>query len=175
MDLFSRLHSKFQHTAARRRLGSNYRSNLHTASVSTHSRPKAAGRISRISRISRRFQHTAARRRLALLQKEIFHDYQFQHTAARRRLESTKNTAGQTSEFQHTAARRRLAPPSPCICSTACFNTQPPEGGWTISRVGIVNSILFQHTAARRRLVFDFSQAEFSVQVSTHSRPKAAG
>ncbi len=34
---------------------------------------------------------------------------------------------------------------------------------------------MFQHTAARRRLACDSAQAEQISQVSTHSRPKAAG
>ena len=36
--------------------------------------------------------------------------------------------------------------------TTVCFNTQPPEGGWLLLRVGLV-----------------------LLSVSTHSRPKAAG
>ena len=34
-----------------------------------------------------------------------------------------------------------------------CFNTQPPEGGWTNQVVLILAVNTFQHTAARRRLV----------------------
>ena len=33
--------------------------------------------------------------------------------------------------FQHTAARRRLARPSVRVRQKVCFNTQPPEGGWS--------------------------------------------
>ena len=55
--------------------------------------------------------------------------------------------------FQHTAARRRLGRPSaPCRFGIVCFNTQPPEGGW-ISPTAV-------------QTMYD---------VSTHSRPKAAG
>ena len=54
--------------------------------------------------------------------------------------------------FQHTAARRRLAGASPRRSKTICFNTQPPEGGWSGG-------------------LFHFGQQS----VSTHSRPKAAG
>ena len=35
---------------------------------------------------------------------------------------------------------------------TACFNTQPPEGGWTYAYPISRFRSLFQHTAARRRL-----------------------
>ena len=77
--------------------------------------------------------------------------------------------------FQHTAARRRLEMYRLGFCVHACFNTQPPEGGWADGAKAMVYDILFQHTAARRRLVF---QVDFFVViglVSTHSRPKAAG
>ena len=56
----------------------------------------------------------------------------FQHTAARRRLDIDIKHTGSLLMFQHTAARRRLD-----INITSfnirffCFNTQPPEGGWT--------------------------------------------
>ena len=32
------------------------------------------------------------------------------------------------------------------------FNTQPPEGGWLQKRSDIISTTKFQHTAARRRL-----------------------
>ena len=35
---------------------------------------------------------------------------------------------------------------------TACFNTQPPEGGWSPNRLYSSIAGLFQHAAARRRL-----------------------
>ena len=58
-----------------------------------------------------------------------------------------------TSLFQHTAARRRLVWfLALAMLGAACFNTQPPEGGWA-ARLGIDNT----------------------PNVSTHSRPKAAG
>ena len=54
----------FQHTAARRRLASLVISNGIPIDVSTHSRPKAAGRQNVQFSPSIVFQHTAARRRL---------------------------------------------------------------------------------------------------------------
>nr|DAQ97062.1 MAG TPA: hypothetical protein [Herelleviridae sp.] len=54
----------FQHTAARRRLASFRLSLLNNHKVSTHSRPKAAGRTGEIDVFQPWFQHTAARRRL---------------------------------------------------------------------------------------------------------------
>ena len=77
------------------------------------------------------------------------------------------------------------------------FNTQPPEGGWASCcaikerckkfqhtaarrRLGINSQSSlsigkFQHTAARRRLEFSHRRGFIIKQVSTHSRPKAAG
>ena len=56
-----------------------------------------------------------------------------------------------------------------------CFNTQPPEGGWSCCICVSMKPTSFQHTAARRRLVL-FPQQPFDRSgVSTHSRPKAAG
>ena len=82
------LECQFQHTAARRRLGQKRPNSFKTKFVSTHSRPKAAGKdlgygdieiivsthsrpkaagSSRQARASANpFQHTAARRRLVL-------------------------------------------------------------------------------------------------------------
>ena len=77
----------FQHTAARRRLGYQYRRQGHQGRVSTHSRPKAAGR-ERGERIFRLYCFNtqppeggwveAAKRLIVVMA--------FQHTAARRRL-----------------------------------------------------------------------------------------
>ena len=36
-------------------------------------------------------------------------------------------------------------------------------------------TVLFQHTAARRRLAFHNFSPDLAIEVSTHSRPKAAG
>ena len=60
------------------------------------------------------------------------------------------------------------------ICHT-CFNTQPPEGGWLKTQKTAQKNRLFQHTAARRRLVTRFAFCPTFQQVSTYSRPKAAG
>ena len=121
--------------------------------VSTHSRPKAAGHMTPGTAIPRLFQHTAARRRLVGKIPESEHKLEFQHTAARRRLEGRLKTFPHPFKFQHTAARRRL--------------------GWKLVRRFLLSG--FQHTAARRRLGFNAHAYCFSITVSTHSRPKAAG
>ena len=55
--------------------------------------------------------------------------------------------------FQHTAARRRL--------------------GFSVKEE--IGNDMFQHTAARRRLADELHPRPAGMQVSTHSRPKAAG
>ena len=120
----------FQHTAARRRLGhrrdsARMRDRFNTQppeggwaigatprvceTVSTHSRPKAAGPSARFRAYARPFQHTAARRRLG-------------RCRVARRLcidvstHSRPKAAGDYFNYR---------------CSRIwCFNTQPPEGGW---------------------------------------------
>ena len=167
-------HHLFQHTAARRRLDGRRNRLLLASLVSTHSRPKAAGKFRlQFLRVGG-FQHTAARRRLGLSHSIGRHIRLFQHTAARRRLVRRLPNRRRFAPFQHTAARRRLgigcSPKSSRFCfntqppeggwplrqkktSAICgFNTQPPEGGWFICYLICYFSILFQHTAARRRL-----------------------
>ena len=100
----------------------------------------------------------------------------FQLTAARRRLGVISSACCCKSGFQLTAARRRLARLGcASLCGNPCFNSQPPEGGWSGLIIPLYVLFWFQLTAARRRLVlFGFSCVAFS-DVSTHSRPKAAG
>ena len=64
-----------------------------------------------------------------------------------------EDEATEASEFQHAAARRRLAMPS---IMAGCYGR-------------------FQHAAARRRLADGEAAANKGVEVSTRSRPKAAG
>ena len=99
------------------------------------------------------FQHTAARRRLVSNHVGLSMNKMFQHTAARRRLGRIGWSSMCWKKFQHTAARRRLGQPS--------------------RRRGCLR--LFQHTAARRRLGTGRGDGAKAQNVSTHSRPKAAG
>ena len=55
------------------------------------------------------------------------------------------------------------------------FNTQPPEGGWRNPLHHTDLWAMFQHTAARRRLESLVAHTPKACDVSTHSRPKAAG
>ena len=124
----------FQHTAARRRLVFAPSVLVSSVVVSTHSRPKAAGPWYQKRGRLHGFQHTAARRRLGYLNRRTVCESGFQHTAARRRLVIKIYSDGVKAVFQHTAARRRLGPEY--TAGRACragFNTQPPEGGWSLS------------------------------------------
>ena len=188
----------FQHTAARRRLGRRLGHGVgrdmfqHTAA-----RRRLAIRLATTIRHIR-FQHTAARRRLDSKMGGSDGNGKFQHTAARRRLGGTQQQRCKRRQFQHTAARRRLVsqPSRPRLtnrvsthsrpkaagrlaslhaCTPACFNTQPPEGGWP-----------FLPTYHKRVSCFNTQPPEGGWYsgtaylcspnyVSTHSRPKAAG
>ena len=142
--------------------------------VSTHSRPKAAARITLLPRAPNlRFQHTAARRRLPGLGAALVQLVAFQHTAARRRLlcgqwwdrtaqgfntQPPEGGCGQRQQHpSHHQSFNTQPPEGGCIRSSritaaaSCFNTQPPEGGCRC-----------------------FSRRKRLCVVSTHSRPKAA-
>ena len=118
----------FQHTAARRRLVDGLICALEGYFVSTHSRPKAAG--------------------MTLLYGKEVNDVS---THSRPKAAGTRHIRcwRPLRQFQHTAARRRLAI---FDCSyhsvSACFNTQPPEGGWAANAPSETANTRFQHTAA---------------------------
>ena len=123
----------FQHTAARRRLAWRFTPRRHIATcfntqppeggwgwrlnpfrpaahVSTHSRPKAAGKASRCrSSPSACFNTQPPEGDWAGNVCTSRWNSGFQHTAARRRLVRLKGVEMQSNLFQHTAARRRLA------------------------------------------------------------------
>ena len=120
----------------------------------------------------------------------------FQHTAARRRLNRPLYLDGIPDLFQHTATRRRLSPAASAYRADICFNTQPPEGGWR--RVGQAVQHrrgfntqppeggcrpLYQPTDRLTRFNTQPPEGGWTGSppaprrwdVSTHSRPKAAG
>ena len=79
-----------------------------------------------------RFQLTAARRRLVGTFAPGDNGELFQLTAARRRLAFWDKLNQMLQKFQLTAARRRLAGLIGRLTMLKkCFNSQPPEGGWT--------------------------------------------
>ena len=143
----------FQHTAARRRLEIAKGIKDKSLDVSTHSRPKAAGRVSATSLSKMRFQHTAARRRLVF----------------------TASIRLAFSWFQHTAARRRLAGWTITAAITAYVSThsRPKAAGETEQAVGTSHAV---STHSRPKAAGTPIRSNLHTHhVSTHSRPKAAG
>ena len=210
----------FQHTAARRRLATVFsgyqafaRVSTHSrpkaagiipldilisAGVSTHSRPKAAGIYDGIRAVSRMVSTHSRPKAAGNILMSLLHLFVVStHSRPKAAGCGQKPEPKPPMRFQHTAARRRLVSNISTATASACFNTQPPEGGWFILAGKIILYWLFQHTAARRRLgglavlfgillVFqhtaarrrlDFRDGKVVVfgRVSTHSRPKAAG
>ena len=168
--------SLFQHTAARRRL-------------------QAARAESAIWAL---FQHTAARRRLQVSAALLNGFVVFQHTAARRRLLAPPDGPGadeavSTHSRPKAAARPHHANP---MFATAVSThsrpkaaaTTPPKHFYLLCRFQhtaarrrlrmalspSAAAATFQHTAARRRLHFLRDVYDLWLEVSTHSRPKAA-
>ena len=125
------------------------------------------------------FQHTAARRRLGIgIPKSLFRESEFQHTAARRRLEPKQNGTTSQKWQVSTHSRPKAAGFSCIICvwRPSCFNTQPPEGGWlqTCSQTFLLLSGFNTQPPEGGWLPCHLLQERF-LNVSTHSRPKAAG
>ena len=167
--------------------------------VSTHSRPKAAAPNSAWTHAKRAtFQLTAARRRLHLITDGTLSLYWFQLTAARRRLPipvvifltapqrfnsqppeggcvfplhvETVEAVVSTHSRSKAAAQLRIW----LGAYASCFNSQPLEGGCLEQPQSCRLNIMFQLTAARRRLLAPFICFYLPIQVSTHSRSKAA-
>ena len=77
--------------------------------------------------------------------------------------------------FQHTAARRRLETMIGVVIGRIdSFNTQPPEGGWSAQ---IVAEWLHEVSTHSRPKAAGHGRSSYARRwcVSTHSRPKAAG
>ena len=100
-------------------------------SVSTHSRPKAAGHF---EGCDGSFQAC------------------FNTQPPEGGWDNRRNTVvfvGVSTHSRPKAAGRLI----PVFCSNGIsFNTQPPEGGWKFTGIKSEKTVEFQHTAARRRL-----------------------
>ena len=143
----------FQHTAARRRLGQDI-SVCPASLVSTHSRPKAAGRFFDTTQFHKQVS-THSRPKAAGAASTIYICHY-----------SCFNTQPPEGGWGYRISTHGFFPG---------FNTQPPEGGWRVQISNKLGNKKFQHTAARRRLD-GLTQAQVAeITVSTHSRPKAAG
>ena len=189
---------KFQHTAARRRLGITVLVDMPPIDVSTHSRPKAAGAI-RVRALWRVSCFNTQPPEGGWIQKR-----DVESTANNVSTHSRPKAAGLTAYGRIGAKSFNTQPPEggwllrqKKTSGIYGFNTQPPEGGWqtpssngsaiklfqhTAARRRLVTLVvakllvvLFQHTAARRRLALRQKLTKKEREVSTHSRPKAAG
>ena len=144
--------------------------------VSTRSHAKAAGRLKLLqAHLFPAFQLTAARRRLDMACGIDKAEREFQLTAARRRLEISPACTSPSVVFQLTAARRRLgirpATSRPC----RCFNSQPPEGGWPAQMPEVFFQIIVSTHSRPKAAGKALREHNRHGLVSTHSRPKAAG
>ena len=99
------------------------------------------------------FQLTAARRRLDLFERLRQTVRRFQLTAARRRLVTLYRAVKHHPEVSTHSRPKTAGPGCRCLAQiTQCFNSQPPEDGWSSSAGTHMYSCRFQLTAARRRL-----------------------
>ena len=204
----------FQHTAARRRLPTYRQINAarfcfntqppeggwrtsrlrqQTDRVSTHSRPKAADLTYQTLILLPCFNTQPPEGGCVWLSRSAKTKW-FQHTAARRRLQNRWLPQARFSVSTHSRPKAAGLRNPLQTAWRICFNTQPPEGGWSMVGVSGIEK-LFQHTAARRRLFFwskewrSYTQFQHTAArrrlggcfdyrnaalVSTHSRPKAA-
>ncbi len=145
---------KFQLTAARRRLAHLYADWMIYNTVSTHSRPKAAGTLAnRANPLQFCFNSQPPEGGWAFKPCNTANKHPFQLTAARRRLAASTIPPPYQAWFQLTAARRRLAQAGEVLLRLYGFNSQPPEGGWKFNDRKGIFEFWFQLTAARRRLV----------------------
>ena len=167
----------FQHTAARRRLVQTNDETGHSNRVSTHSRPKAAGADNLdLPRIKHLFQHTAARRRLGTY--EVAQEF-YACVSTHSRPKAAGSRFIQTEGFfiVSTHSRPKAAGKSANweILPAACFNTQPPEGGWFVRLAPFLRAIDSFNTQPPEGGWDDKPKEDDKPKVSTHSRLKAAG
>ena len=101
--------------------------------------------------------------------------FEFQLTAARRRLVGCRCIGDALGRFQLTAARRRLARSFLHRKKNILFQLTAARRRLVAQLIGAQTPWQFQLTAARRRLGDDGPANSVCGQVSTHSRPKAAG
>ena len=187
---------KFQHAAARRRLGIFLLSRKRDPCFNTQPPEGGWGLVCTSADLYIPFQHAAARRRLESTgtgtASPVVVSTRSRPKAAglasvaraapiRVSTRSRPKAAGADGccfafhiKFQHAAARRRLDPIIKKEVNTNGFNTQPPEGGW----IGHQNQCcrLPVSTRSRPKAAGQETTNEIiRLIVSTRSRPKAAG
>ena len=167
----------FQHTAARRRLGGHFPNRNKPRQVSTHSRPKAAGSSFRLCCSFFTCFNTQPPEGgwpdlSGFLRRSFCFNTQPPEGGWYRHSDGTYCRR----QFQHTAARRRLGRLTARLVQRGYrFNTQPPEGGWLD---GQYRAFLFNDVSTHSRpkaAGFENIKGRRHGCVSTHSRPKAAG
>ena len=165
--------------------------------VSTHSRPKAAGRsiwarIASSPRFNTQPPEGGWRKAHGCLtQPQSFNTQppeggwpvyeglsnspqKFQHTAARRRLDNFR-AVRLPPKAVSTHSRPKAAGWATCRNpNQRRFNTQPPEGGWALILLWANWDKVFQHTAARRRLVF-IDESKDETKYSFNTQPPEGG
>ena len=147
-------HLLFQLTAARRRLVDRYAVCAHAGRVSTHSRPKAAGRcLSHLPAIPAVSTHSRPKAAGLFLSKHW------------------KTIVCFNSQPPEGGWRSRAA----ISLSFNCFNSQPPEGGWQIFQADFGRRQTVSTHSRPKAAGLQAINLTVIKHVSTHSRPKAAG
>ena len=166
----------FQHTAARRRLALKLFLRIAFFFVSTHSRPKAAGAHT-YAELPHGHVSTHSRPKAAGMADGMGNLIGWVSTHSRPKAAGFGLPTGLMKLDVSTHSRPKAAGKTLLfgVLTLVCFNTQPPEGGWTAKCSAKRSRTKFQHTAARRRLESFQNLYLINFSVSTHSRPKAAG
>ena len=166
----------FQLTAARRRLGLISRAGRGIGEVSTHSRPKAAGRtlyyLGKASDVSTHSRAKAA----GLLGRRLITGYPVStHSRAKAAGLRPLKLGFFSRRFNSQPREGGWQPrPRPPRCKPG-FNSQPREGGWFfISGDTPVDERVSTHSRAKAAGRFIY-RGLIGIRVSTHSRAKAAG
>ena len=147
------IQERFQHTAARRRLGDPNLKRPELTKVSTHSRPKAAGSLCTSSLACIMFQHTAARRRLAHDKRNLLVGHHVStHSRPKAAGPDTALSAPYTPVSTHSRPKAAGDKKAFGVYKSAEVSThsRPKAAGYLYLRYTI--TVEFQHTAARRRL-----------------------
>ena len=123
----------FQLTAARRRLDSDQATPLSEVTVSTHSRPKAAGTFITDSK-GRLIVSTHSRPKAAGCSVLSTPDSDLVSTHSRPKAAGCLKWSSNVLEYVSTHSRPKAAGHPACDLTILPhrFNSQPPEGGWAV-------------------------------------------
>ena len=144
--------------------------------VSTHSRPKAAGAV---NQPHDRLRQVSTHSRLKAAGIYSKSDFVIEPVSTHSRLKAAgwHDTNGWFIGAVSTHSRLKAA--GGCIyvcgCIAVCFNTQPPEGGWSTNPCSWFTAICFNTQPPEGGWHHIFRAHRFDIEVSTHSRLKAAG